>query len=184
VKEHFWFTMQPIDEPDEAKHLRSLIEWIGVDRMLFSSDYPHWDFDDPRFAIKTPLTESRTRQNLQRQRPRAVQALKNGAPYRRPNHGDPARRQQGGCHRRPRHCRVPCQRRVLSRCSNRCPHEGAPLDKAACVARLTSSEPGVYQRSRVGELAALRLGMAGNSTCATANPISIRPAARSGPILS
>src|SRR5258708_19561047 len=35
---------------------------------------------------------------------------------------------------------------------NRCPHEGAPLDKAACVARLTSSEPGVYQRSRVGEL--------------------------------
>jgi len=26
--------------------------------MLFSSDYPHWDFDDPRFAIKTPLTEA------------------------------------------------------------------------------------------------------------------------------
>ena len=35
---------------------------------------------------------------------------------------------------------------------NRCPHDGAPLDKAACVARLTSPEPGVYQRSRVGEL--------------------------------
>jgi predicted TIM-barrel fold metal-dependent hydrolase len=58
VKQHFWFTTQPIDEPDEAKHLRSLIEWIGVDRMLFSSDYPHWDFDDPRFAFKTPLTET------------------------------------------------------------------------------------------------------------------------------
>jgi len=26
VKEHFWFTTQPIDEPDESKHLRSLIE--------------------------------------------------------------------------------------------------------------------------------------------------------------
>lgn len=35
---------------------------------------------------------------------------------------------------------------------NRCPHSGAPLDQAACVARLTSPEPGVYQRSRVGEL--------------------------------
>src|SRR5258708_21405706 len=35
---------------------------------------------------------------------------------------------------------------------NRCPHAGAPLDKAACVARLTSPEPGVYQRSRVAEL--------------------------------
>src|SRR5258708_5601900 len=57
VKEHFWFTTQPIDEPDEAKHLRSLIEWVGADRLLFSSDYPHWDFDDPRFAFKTPLSE-------------------------------------------------------------------------------------------------------------------------------
>lgn len=35
---------------------------------------------------------------------------------------------------------------------NRCPHEGAPLDKAACVARLTSPEPGVFLRSREGEL--------------------------------
>jgi 3-phenylpropionate/trans-cinnamate dioxygenase ferredoxin subunit len=35
---------------------------------------------------------------------------------------------------------------------NRCPHQGAPLDQAACVAKLTSPEPGVYQRSRVGEL--------------------------------
>src|SRR5581483_193046 len=48
VREHFWFTTQPIDEPDEARHLRQLIEWVGVDRLLFSSDYPHWDFDDPR----------------------------------------------------------------------------------------------------------------------------------------
>jgi hypothetical protein len=58
VREHFWNTTQPIDEPDEARHLRSLIDWVGVDRLLFSSDYPHWDFDDPRFAFKTPLSEA------------------------------------------------------------------------------------------------------------------------------
>ena len=29
---------------------------------------------------------------------------------------------------------------------NRCPHAGAPLDQAACVARLTSPEPG-YDRT-------------------------------------
>jgi predicted TIM-barrel fold metal-dependent hydrolase len=57
VREHFWFTTQPIDEPDDAKHLRQLIEWVGVDRLLFSSDYPHWDYDDARFAFKTPLTD-------------------------------------------------------------------------------------------------------------------------------
>jgi uncharacterized protein len=54
-------TTQPIDEPDETRHLRSLLEWGGVDRLLFSSDYPHWDFDDPRFAFKTPLTEAERR---------------------------------------------------------------------------------------------------------------------------
>jgi nitrite reductase/ring-hydroxylating ferredoxin subunit len=35
---------------------------------------------------------------------------------------------------------------------NRCPHEGAPLAKAACVAHLESDEPGVFRRSRVGEM--------------------------------
>jgi hypothetical protein len=58
---------------------------------------------------------------------------------------------------------------------NRCPHEGAPLDKAVCIARLTSDEPGVYQRSRMAKCCAVR-GTAGNSTCATGNPISIPPA--------
>lgn len=35
---------------------------------------------------------------------------------------------------------------------NRCPHEGAPLQKAACVAHLTASDPGEFTRSRVGEI--------------------------------
>ena len=35
---------------------------------------------------------------------------------------------------------------------NRCPHEGAPLSHAVCVAHLQSSEPGEFKRSRVGEL--------------------------------
>jgi hypothetical protein len=61
VRDHFWFTTQPVDEPDEAKHLRQLIEWVGIDRLLFSSDYPHWDYDDARFAFKTPLSEAERR---------------------------------------------------------------------------------------------------------------------------
>jgi uncharacterized protein len=58
VREHFWFTTQPIEEPENSHHLRTVIEWIGVDRLLFSSDYPHWDYDDARFAFKTPLSEA------------------------------------------------------------------------------------------------------------------------------
>ena len=44
--------------PTRRSICATLIEWVGVDRLLFSSDYPHWDFDDPRFAFKTPLTEA------------------------------------------------------------------------------------------------------------------------------
>ena len=35
---------------------------------------------------------------------------------------------------------------------NRCPHEGAPLQKAACVAHLSAAEPGAFKRTRVGEM--------------------------------
>jgi len=44
------------------------------------------------------------------------------------------------------------KRRVSSRCSTAACTEGAALDKAACVARLTSNEPGVYRALAVGEL--------------------------------
>jgi 3-phenylpropionate/trans-cinnamate dioxygenase ferredoxin subunit len=35
---------------------------------------------------------------------------------------------------------------------NRCPHEGAPLAKAVCVAVLHAPEPGRFVRTRVGEM--------------------------------
>ena len=57
IREHFWFTTQPIDEPQKPQHLRETIDWIGWDRILFSTDYPHWDFDDPKHAFKIRLSE-------------------------------------------------------------------------------------------------------------------------------
>jgi predicted TIM-barrel fold metal-dependent hydrolase len=45
VLEHTRFTTQPM-ETLTAKQLTQLLEHIGSDEMLlFSSDYPHWDFD-------------------------------------------------------------------------------------------------------------------------------------------
>ena len=64
VREQFWFTTQPIDEPDQAKHLRQLIEWVGIDRLLFSSDYPHWDFDSPERALPSGLPDDLVRKIL------------------------------------------------------------------------------------------------------------------------
>ncbi|MFZ2099766.1 MAG: amidohydrolase family protein [Oricola sp.] len=56
VRENFWYTTQPIEEPENNRHLFDILRWIGPDRLMFSTDYPHWDFDDPRSAFKVPLT--------------------------------------------------------------------------------------------------------------------------------
>ncbi len=45
-------------EPERPEHLVDMIDWIGTDRILFATDYPHWDFDDPRFALPPSLTEA------------------------------------------------------------------------------------------------------------------------------
>jgi predicted TIM-barrel fold metal-dependent hydrolase len=57
LRENFWFTTQPIEEPQNPEHLADIIDWVGWDRLIFSSDYPHWDFDHPRHAFKFALTD-------------------------------------------------------------------------------------------------------------------------------
>ena len=61
IRERFWFTTQPIEETEEPGHLREIIDWIGWDKLLFSTDYPHWDFDDPRYTFRFQLTDSERR---------------------------------------------------------------------------------------------------------------------------
>ena len=52
VREHVWFTTQPIEEPDDPKQLVWAIEQAGIgNRLLFATDYPHWDFDSPKQAL-------------------------------------------------------------------------------------------------------------------------------------
>ena len=57
VRRQVWFTTQPMEEPEPSEHLRDTIEWIGWDRLLFATDYPHWDFDDPMTSMKLRITE-------------------------------------------------------------------------------------------------------------------------------
>jgi uncharacterized protein len=46
IRNHVRFTTQPIDAPDEAEGLLRLIDHIESDELfLFSTDYPHWQFD-------------------------------------------------------------------------------------------------------------------------------------------
>jgi predicted TIM-barrel fold metal-dependent hydrolase len=46
IRRHVRFTIQPTDEPPEPAMMERLMEHIGSDEMLlFSTDYPHWQFD-------------------------------------------------------------------------------------------------------------------------------------------
>jgi len=60
VRDHCFLTTQPIEEPDNPKHLAMMFEMFDAENMLlFSSDYPHWDFDDPTKILKQLPVEKR-----------------------------------------------------------------------------------------------------------------------------
>jgi predicted TIM-barrel fold metal-dependent hydrolase len=62
MRQHVWWTTQPMEEPDPREHLLDTIEWMGWDRLLFATDYPHWDFDDPAHALPFKITDAQRQQ--------------------------------------------------------------------------------------------------------------------------
>lgn len=61
IKSHVWVSTQPMEEPENRQHLLDTMRWIGHDRLLFASDYPHWDFDDPFRAFPAGVTPAEHR---------------------------------------------------------------------------------------------------------------------------
>lgn len=48
VADHVRFASQPMDEPDTKNDLLTLVRWMHGERtLMFASDYPHFDWDDP-----------------------------------------------------------------------------------------------------------------------------------------
>ena len=58
MREHIWVSTQPMEETETPEQLIDTMKWIGFDKIMFSSDYPHWDFDDPFLALPPSLTEA------------------------------------------------------------------------------------------------------------------------------
>jgi uncharacterized protein len=61
MRQHVWWTTQPMEEPEPREHLLDTIGWMGWDRLLFATDYPHWDFDDPAHVLPLRITEAQRR---------------------------------------------------------------------------------------------------------------------------
>lgn len=48
IKDHIRLTTQPVEEPQQPDHLGQILAMMAGERtVMFSSDYPHWDNDNP-----------------------------------------------------------------------------------------------------------------------------------------
>lgn len=62
LAKHVRFTTQPFVEPERRDHLLAMCDMIDANRtLMWSSDYPHWDFDDPMRVLAVLPKEMRRR---------------------------------------------------------------------------------------------------------------------------
>ena len=68
MRDHVWFTSQPIEEPERVSDRESVYQMFEesgfADRLMYSSDYPHWDFDSPYEAVPITFPIERRRRLL------------------------------------------------------------------------------------------------------------------------
>ena len=174
VREHVWFTTQPIDEPDDPQHLADIMDWIGWDRLMFSTDYPHWDFDDPQHVFKFKLTE-REGDGVPGQRQGVVRPAVSREVVARARDVAP-----GTCKLvtvRGREIGIFNLGGEYFALANRCPHAGGPLCRGGIGPLVQSDGPGNYRLARQRSSCAVP-GTAGSSTSAPASPGATR--SRSG----
>ena len=74
-REHVWFTTQPIEEPRDPADLARALGMVGMDdRLMFATDYPHWDFDSPGAGAAARARRRAAREDPRRERGSSVWA--------------------------------------------------------------------------------------------------------------
>lgn len=62
LREHIRFGSQPMPNTPTPGDLRTLLDWLHADEvMVYASDYPHWDWDEPSAFLNTYDAEFRQR---------------------------------------------------------------------------------------------------------------------------
>ena len=185
IREHFWVTTQPMEEAEDPEHLIDVMNWIGLDRIMFSSDYPHWDFDDPFAGAAAEPDRRAAAHDLCRQRARSSTGWHKGdltpvlRAIRMARHVVAAgRRNSAG---RPQAGRGDGRAIVVFNLggeffalNNRCPHRGGSLchgatDRARAVRRARR-----IPLHRAAARSSAARGIPGSSTSAPGNPGAIR----------
>jgi len=80
IREHVRLTLQPMDAPLAPHVLERVVDQLGSDRMLlFSTDYPHWQFDEEGPlppGLPPSLLQKIARDNAEDTYPRLREAVK------------------------------------------------------------------------------------------------------------
>jgi predicted TIM-barrel fold metal-dependent hydrolase len=60
IRKHVLVTTQPLERPSEPRRLNEYLGWMGSKQMvMFSTDYPHWDYDHPEPTLRRLPSEVR-----------------------------------------------------------------------------------------------------------------------------
>ncbi len=52
LRGHIRFGSQPMEQPPTRSDLHTFLDWLHADEILvYASDYPHWDWDDPKTVL-------------------------------------------------------------------------------------------------------------------------------------
>ena len=60
----FYFGTQPLEVSARPDLLELCFDMIGTDRLLYASDYPHWDFDSPSIINELSMLEDADRRAI------------------------------------------------------------------------------------------------------------------------
>ena len=58
IRDHIFWTTQPMEDPERRDHLFEVMDWVGWDKLLFATDYPHWDYDDPSRVLPAGVSDT------------------------------------------------------------------------------------------------------------------------------
>lgn len=63
--QEFYYGIQPMEIPENEEYLEYIIEMIGgPERLMYASDYPHWDYDLPEVITQRPFFSSADKQRI------------------------------------------------------------------------------------------------------------------------
>jgi len=63
--QEFWYGIQPLEIPEDEEYLEYIIEMLGgADRLMYASDYPHWDYDLPKVITDRPFLSDSEKQRI------------------------------------------------------------------------------------------------------------------------